>query len=63
MTRRADRDVVVVTPQADLVAGLDAEFVSEFLGNDNLALRSDTVSRTSQYNSTASVHASSPQKQ
>lgn len=51
MTRWADCDVVIMTPEADFVAGLDAEFVAEFFGNDDLALGSDTASHTGKYNS------------
>lgn len=56
MTRWADRDVVVVAPEADFVAGFDPELVAEFLRNDDLALGSDTVSHTDQYNSTRRRH-------
>lgn len=48
--RWPNRDVVVVTPEADLVSGLDAELVAELLGNDDLALRPDAVSHTNRYN-------------
>lgn len=44
------RDVVVVQPEVDLIAGFDAELVAELLGNDDLALRSHTASHTNKYN-------------
>jgi len=47
----ADRDVVVVEPEVDLVAGFDAELVSQFLWDDDLALGTHAVSHTDQYNS------------
>lgn len=44
----ADDHVVIVEPEADLVAWFDAEVVSQLLGNDNLPVGSDTVSHTGQ---------------
>lgn len=50
MARRANRDMIIVPPEADLVARLDPELVSQRLWDDNLALGADTMSHTSQYN-------------
>jgi hypothetical protein len=41
-----NRDVIVVTPKVDLIAGLDSEFVAQFLGDDYLAFRPYTMSHT-----------------
>ena len=49
-TRRADCHVVAVTPEADLVTRFDAELVTKFLGDHHLALRTDLVSHTTEYN-------------
>jgi hypothetical protein len=46
----ADRDVVVVEPEADLVARLDPELVTKLLRDDDLPLRPDSMSHTEQYN-------------
>jgi hypothetical protein len=46
MTRRTDGDMVLVTPEADLVARLDAEFVTELFGDDDLTFGPDAVSHT-----------------
>lgn len=51
MARRANRHMVVVAPEADLVARLDPEFVTQLLGDDDLTLGSDTMSHTGKYNS------------
>jgi hypothetical protein len=50
MCSGANRDVIVVTPEVDLVARLDPEFVAQFLGNDDLAFGPDAMSHTRQYN-------------
>lgn len=42
--------MVIVTPEADLVARLDAELVTKFLRDDDLPLWPDPVSHTKQYN-------------
>ncbi len=42
-----------MTPEADLVPGLDTEFVAQILGNDYLPLGPDPMSHTSKYNSAA----------
>lgn len=42
--------MVVFAPEADFVARLDAERVAKVLGDDDLALGSDTVSHTGEYN-------------
>ena len=47
--------MVVLAPEADLVTRLDPEFVSQLLGNDDLALRPDTMSHTDEYNSIGSA--------
>ena len=52
---RAHGDVIAVTPEVDLVAGLDAQLVTELLGDHNLPLRSDPVSHTKQYNYRVSI--------
>ncbi len=46
----SDRDVVVVDPEVDLVAGFDPELVAELFGDDDLSLGSDPVSHTIEYN-------------
>lgn len=45
-------DVVLVEPEVDLVAWFDPEPVPKLFGDDDLALRPDTVSHTAQYNRT-----------
>lgn len=50
MARRANRHMIVVPPEADLVARLDPEFVSQLFRDDDLTLGADTVSHTYQYN-------------
>ncbi len=50
MVSWADRDVVVVEPEADLVAWFDAEFVTKLLRDNDLSLRPDSMSHTDQYN-------------
>ncbi len=50
MTGRANGHMIVVAPEADLVTGLDAQFVPQLLGDHDLPLRSDTVSHTHKYN-------------
>lgn len=50
MVSWADRDVVVVKPEADLVARFDAEFITKLLRDDDLSLRPDSMSHTYQYN-------------
>lgn len=50
MACRANRHVVVVPPEADLVARLDPELVSQLLGDDDLTFGPDTVSHTDKYN-------------
>ena len=52
MARRANRHMVVVAPEADLVARLDPEFVSQPLRDNDLTLGTDTVSHTDKYNLT-----------
>jgi hypothetical protein len=52
VARRADGDMVSVAPEADFVARLDPELVSEFLGDDDLSLRPDAVSHTCEDDST-----------
>ena len=37
-------DVVSLSPEGDFVAGFDAEFVSEFFGDDDLSLGPDDMS-------------------
>lgn len=46
MRRWPNRNVILVQPEADLVAGLDAELVAELLGNHNLPLRTHAMSHT-----------------
>lgn len=46
----SDGDVIALTPEGDLVTGADAEIVAQFLGYDDLPLRSDPVSHTREYN-------------
>lgn len=48
---RANRDVIVIEPEADLVARLDAQLVTQLLRDGDLTFRSDSVSHTAQYNS------------
>ena len=43
-------DMVVMAPEADLVAWLDAEFQPKLLRDDDLALRTDAMSHTYKYN-------------
>jgi hypothetical protein len=50
LARRANRDMIIVPPEADLVARLDPEFVSQRLWDDNLTLGADAVSHTYEYN-------------
>lgn len=49
-TDRAHHHMIAVTPEVDFVAGFDAQFVTQILGNDDLSLRSDTMSHTDEYN-------------
>jgi hypothetical protein len=42
--------MIIVPPEADLVARLDPELVSQRLWDDNLTLGADTVSHTYEYN-------------
>lgn len=42
--------MIVVQPEADLVARLDPELVSQCLWYDNLTFGADTVSHTYKYN-------------
>ncbi len=51
-TGRADSHMVVVAPEVDLVTRFYPEFVSQFLGDHDLALRPNSMSHTYQYNST-----------
>ena len=48
--RRAERNVVAVAPEADLVTRLDPQFIAQILRDHDLALRSDPVSHTVEYN-------------
>lgn len=50
MACRANRHMVIVAPEADLVTRLDPERVSQLLGDDDLALGSDAVGHTDKYN-------------
>ena len=50
MVSPADRDVVVVEPETDLVARPDAELVTERLRDHDLAFRPHSMSHTVQYN-------------
>lgn len=43
--------MVTVTPEADLVARFDPQFVAQLLGDHDLTLRPDPVSHTPEYNS------------
>jgi hypothetical protein len=47
---RSQRDVVFVAPEIHFIARLDAELVAQVLWDHYLALRSDTVSHTGEYN-------------
>lgn len=42
--------MIIVPPEADLVARLDPELISQRLWDDNLTLGADTVSHTHKYN-------------
>jgi hypothetical protein len=42
--------MIVMAPEVDLVAGLDAQFVAKLLWDHDLALRADTMSHTIKYN-------------
>jgi hypothetical protein len=42
--------MIIVPPEADLVARLDPELISQRLWDDNLTLGADTVSHTHEYN-------------
>ena len=42
--------MIIVPPEADLVARLDPELLSQLLWDDNLTLGPDTVSHTCEYN-------------
>jgi hypothetical protein len=42
--------MIIVPPEADLVARLDPELVPQRLWDDNLTLGADTVSHTYEYN-------------
>ncbi len=48
--------MVVVAPEADLVAGLDPQLLTELFGDDDLTLGADTVSHTVKYDSTGFVN-------
>lgn len=50
MASRANRHMVVVSPEADLVARLNPELVTQLFRDDNLTFGADTMSHTSQYN-------------
>lgn len=50
MFSETNGNVAVLEPEVDLVAGLDAECVAQFLGDHDLPLGSDAVSHTAQYN-------------
>lgn len=50
VSRRPHGYMVSVPPEGDLVAGFDAEFVSQGLGNHDLPLGADTMSHTTKYN-------------
>ncbi len=47
--------MIVVAPEADFVARLDAELITKLLRDDDLPFRTDTVSHTRQYNSVLRV--------
>src|SRR5690606_14995455 len=47
---RSDDDVVVFEPEVDLVAGLDAERLTQVLGDHDLSFGPHPVSHTAQYN-------------
>ena len=42
--------MIAVAPEADFVAGLDAQFVAEVLRNHDLPFGSHSVSHTDEYN-------------
>lgn len=50
MTGRANRHMILVAPEADLVTRLDPKLVSQLLGDDDLSLRPNTMSHTVEYN-------------
>jgi hypothetical protein len=50
MLSETDGDVIVVEPEVDLVAGFDAQAVSQLLGDHDLPLGADTMSHTDEYN-------------
>ncbi len=52
MARRANRHMVVVAPEADLVTRLDTELVPQLLRDDDLTFGADPVSHTDKYNLT-----------
>lgn len=47
---RAQGQVILVAPERHLVTGLDAELVTELLGDDDLALGTYSVGHTEEYN-------------
>ena len=50
MLRGANRDVVLVQPEVDLIAWFDAQLIAQLLGDDNLAFSANAMSHTSKYN-------------
>jgi hypothetical protein len=48
--RRSDGDVIVVEPEADLVARLNAELIAKFLRDDDLSFRPNSMCHTGEYN-------------
>ena len=49
-TRRTDCDMIVVEPEADLVARVETQLVPELLRDHDLTLRSNSMSHTQEYN-------------
>ena len=54
--------MIIVPPEADLVARLDPELVSQLLWDDNLTLGADTVSHTCEYNLAIRSLLSAPER-
>ncbi|GAC1377721.1 MAG: hypothetical protein NVSMB4_07270 [Acidimicrobiales bacterium] len=50
MVSGPDGDVIIVEPEVDLVARLDAQLISKFLGDDDLTFWADAMSHTDKYN-------------
>lgn len=48
--RKAYRNVAVLEPEVDFVAGFDTEPIAQLLGDDHLPLGPDAMSQANKYN-------------